>query len=139
METVEEDLLGRSLADIEEAHKAGKPFFLWHNSTRNHVWINLSDKWKNKTGYGEFADGMAELDYVTGKLLDKLDELGIADKTIVVFSTDNGRPDFSGPAGRPLRVPGFKVATNLLRWLPEIPMLLGGLVIKRCYHGYLLL
>jgi len=99
METVEDDLLARSLDDIERAHKAGKPFFLWHNSSRNHVWIHQSDKWKNKTGYGEYADGMAELDYVTGKLLDKLDELGIADNTIVMFSTDNGAEIFTWPQG----------------------------------------
>jgi arylsulfatase len=99
METIEEDLLARSLANIEKAHKEGKPFFLWHNSTRNHVWIHQTDQWKNKTGYGEFADGMAELDYVTGKLLAKLDELGIAENTIVLFSTDNGAQIFSWPQG----------------------------------------
>jgi len=99
METVEEDLLQRSLEFIEKCHAEGKPFFLWHNSTRNHVWIRLSEKWKDKSGYGIYADGMMELDYVVGKLLDKLDELGIADDTIVMFSTDNGAEVFTWPEG----------------------------------------
>mgnify|MGYP000222880612 CR=1 FL=1 len=54
------------------------------------MWIRLSDEWEGKTGHGIYADGMAELDYVVGKLLDKLDELGIAEDTIVMYSTDNG-------------------------------------------------
>ena len=111
METVEEDLLERALAFIEKSHKAGKPFFLWHNSTRNHVWIRLSDKWDNKSGYGIYADGMMELDYVVGKLLDKLDELGIADDTIVVFSTDNGAEVFSWPEGGNMPFKGEKGTT----------------------------
>jgi len=99
MLTVEEDLLQKSLDFIEKCHNEGKPFFLWHNSTRNHVWIHLSDEWEGKTGHGIYADGMAELDYVVGKLLDKLDELGIADNTIVQFSTDNGAEVFTWPEG----------------------------------------
>jgi arylsulfatase len=99
MRNIEEDLLKRSLDFIERAAKADKPFFLWHVSTRNHVWIHLNEKYKNKTGFGIFADGMKELDDVTGALLDKLDELGIADNTIVIFSTDNGAEKFTWPQG----------------------------------------
>jgi len=99
METVEEDLLARSLDFMERSVKAGKPFFLWHNSTRMHVWTRLSPKWENKSGYGLYADGMMELDYVVGKLLDKLDELGIADNTIVMFTSDNGAEIMSWPDG----------------------------------------
>lgn len=99
METVEEDLLTRSLAFIDYAHRSEKPFFLWHNSTRNHVWIRQAKKWRNKSGYGIYADGMMELDYVVGKLLDKLDDLKIADDTIVFFSTDNGAEVFTWPEG----------------------------------------
>ena len=69
METVEDDLVTRSLAFIDKSHAAKKPFFLWHNSTRNHVWIRQSDKWKDRSGYGIYADGMMELDEVVGKLL----------------------------------------------------------------------
>jgi len=99
METVEEDLLARSLDFIDRSHRDGKPFFLWHNSTRMHVWTRLSPKWENKTPYGLYADGMAELDYVVAALLKKLDDLGIADNTIVVFSSDNGAEKFTFPDG----------------------------------------
>jgi arylsulfatase len=99
METVEEDLLESSLDFIERSHESGKPFFLWHNSTRCHVWTHLSKKWKNRSGFGVFADAMAELDYVVGRLLSKLDGLGIAENTIVVFSTDNGAEAMTWPDG----------------------------------------
>jgi arylsulfatase len=99
METADTEFLDASIAFIESAHKAGKPFFVWHNSTRMHVWTHLSDKYKGKSGYGLYADGMMELDDGVGRLLDKLDELGIADNTIVIFSTDNGAEKFTWPDG----------------------------------------
>ncbi|MCJ7442091.1 MAG: arylsulfatase [Thermoanaerobaculaceae bacterium] len=99
MQTVEEELTARSLDFIERSVKAGKPFFLWHNTTRMHVWTRLSPKWENKSGYGLYADGMMELDDVVGRLLKKLDDLGIADNTIVVFTTDNGAEIMSWPDG----------------------------------------
>jgi hypothetical protein len=67
METVENDLLDRSLDFIDRAHAAEKPFLLWHNTTRMHVWTHLSGRWKDKTGLGVYADGMAELDWVVGE------------------------------------------------------------------------
>jgi arylsulfatase A-like enzyme len=99
METAEEELLARSLDFIERSAKANQPFFLWHNTTRMHVWTRLSPKWENKSGYGLFADGMMELDDVVGRLLKKLDDLGIADNTTVVFTSDNGAETFSWPDG----------------------------------------
>jgi len=99
METVEEDLLAHSLDFMDRSAKANKPFFLWHNSTRMHVWTHLSPTWENKSGFGLFADGMMELDHVVGELLKKLDGLGIADNTIVVFTSDNGAETFSWPDG----------------------------------------
>ena len=99
METVEEELLAASLDFMERSHKAGKPFFLWHNPTRMHIWTHLSDKWAGKSGYGLFADGMMELDYVVGELLKKLDDLGIADNTIVMFTSDNGTQINTWPDG----------------------------------------
>lgn len=99
METVEDDLLERSLDFIDRAHDAGSPFLLWHNTTRMHVWTHLSERWKDKTGLGPYADGMAELDWVVGELLKKLDALGIADDTVVVFTSDNGAEKFTWPDG----------------------------------------
>ena len=99
METIEQDLLARSTDFIDRAHAAGKPFFVWHNTTRMHVWTHLSEQWKGKTKLGLYADGMQELDWVVGELLKKLDDLGIADNTIVVFSTDNGAEKFTWPDG----------------------------------------
>jgi arylsulfatase A-like enzyme len=99
METVDEDLLAHSLDFIDRSTKANKPFFLWYNSTRMHVFTHLSPKWENKSGYGLFADGMMELDGEVGQLLKKLDDLGIANNTIIVFSSDNGAETFSWPDG----------------------------------------
>jgi arylsulfatase len=99
METVEENLLARSLDFIDRAHAAEKPFLLWHNTTRMHVWTRLSERWAGKTKFGLYADGLQELDWVVGELLAKLDQHGIADNTIVIFTTDNGAEKFSWPDG----------------------------------------
>ena len=99
MEDIDADLVKRSCDFIDRSVKAEKPFFLWHNSTRCHSFTHLSKQWDGKTGFGLFADAMAELDWVVGELLAKLDELGIADNTIVMFTSDNGAEIFSWPDG----------------------------------------
>ena len=99
MEVVDEELVRRSVAFMDRSAKAGKPFFLWHNSTRTHVWTHLSPKWENKSGYGLYADAMMEMDWEVGALLKTLDDLGIADNTIVIFTSDNGAETFSWPDG----------------------------------------
>jgi arylsulfatase A-like enzyme len=90
METVDEEFLGAALKFIDKAHAAKKPFFVWFNSTRMHVWTRLKPESEGVTGQGLYADGMAEHDGHVGQLLDKLDTLKIADNTIVMYSTDNG-------------------------------------------------
>jgi arylsulfatase A-like enzyme len=99
MEDIDTELVRRSNDFMDRSVKAGKPFFLWHNSTRTHVWTHLSPKWDNKSGYGLYADAMMELDWEVGELLKKLDDLGIANNTIVVFTSDNGAETFSWPDG----------------------------------------
>jgi len=90
METVEEDLLARSLDFMERSVKAGKPFFLYHNTTRMHAG-RVSRRSGEQSGYGLYADGMLELDYIVGELLKKLDDLGIAGNTIVLFTPTTAR------------------------------------------------
>jgi arylsulfatase A-like enzyme len=99
MENVDEELTRRSIDFIDRSAKDNKPFFLWHNSTRTHVWTHLSPKWENKSGFGLYADAMMELDWEVGQILDELDKLKIADNTIVVFTSDNGSETFSWPDG----------------------------------------
>ena len=99
METLEDDLLAHSIEFMQRSVKANQPFFLWHASSRMHVWTHLQEKWKNKTGFGLYADGMAELDNVVGEILKTLDALKVADNTIVVFTSDNGAELFTWPDG----------------------------------------
>jgi len=111
METVEEEFLASSLEFMERAVRDNKPFFIWHNSTRMHVWTRLSPKYENSTGYGLYADGMKELDDVVGALLQKIDDLGIANNTIVIFSTDNGAEKITWPDGGATPFRGEKGST----------------------------
>lgn len=99
MEEADEELVRRSVDFMDRSAKAGRPFFLWHNATRTHVWTHLSPKWADKSGYGLYADAMMELDAHVGTLLKKLDDLGIANNTIVIFTSDNGAQTFSWPDG----------------------------------------
>ncbi|NLR92218.1 MULTISPECIES: arylsulfatase [Flammeovirga] len=99
METIDDEVLDVSLQFMEKAHKSGKPFFIWHNATRMHVWTHLKEETEGRTGVGVYADGMVEHDDHVGKLLDKLEELGIEDNTIVMYSTDNGAETWTWPDG----------------------------------------
>ena len=90
MPTVDEEFLAGAKDFIDRQAKANKPFFCWFNSTRMHVFTHLKDSSKGKTGKGIHADGMVEHDGMVGELLKQLDDLKIADNTIVLYTTDNG-------------------------------------------------
>ena len=90
METIDDETSDAAIAFIEKQVKAGKPFFTWWNGTRMHFRTHVKDELRGISGQDEYSDGMVEHDRHVGKLLDKLDELGIADNTIVMYSTDNG-------------------------------------------------
>jgi arylsulfatase A-like enzyme len=99
METIDEEVTNASLDYLERAKKADKPFFLWWNSTRMHIFTHLKKESEGKTGLGVYPDGMVEHDGHVGQILDKLKELGLDDNTIVMYSTDNGAEKFSWPDG----------------------------------------
>ncbi len=99
METVDEEFVDSTIDFIDRAHADEKPFFVWFNSTRMHVWTRLKEESKGVTGLGVYADGLVEHDGHVGQLLAKLDELGITDDTIVVYTTDNGAEVMSWPDG----------------------------------------
>ncbi|MER9363571.1 arylsulfatase, partial [Mesorhizobium sp. M0500] len=98
-ETVDEEFLGAAMSFIDKSTKAGKPFFCWFNTTRMHIYTHLKAASQGKTGLGLEADGMAEHDGMVGQLLQQLDDLRIADNTIVLWTTDNGAEVFSWPDG----------------------------------------
>ncbi len=124
METVDEEFLGAAIEFIENAHAEGKPFFVWFSATRMHVWTRLKPESQGVTGIGLYPDGMVEHDGTVGILLDKLDELGITDNTIVMYSTDNGAETFTWPDGGITPFHGEKGTTweggfrvpSLIRW-----------------------
>ncbi|MBP9593078.1 MAG: arylsulfatase [Steroidobacteraceae bacterium] len=99
METVDGEVTAEALRFMSDAAKSGKPFFLWWNSTRMHIFTHLKAESDGKTGQGIYADGMVEHDGHVGQLLAKLKELGLDENTIVMYSTDNGAESFTWPDG----------------------------------------
>jgi arylsulfatase len=124
METIDDEFTDAALAWLDKHAKAGKPFFLYYNSTRMHVFTHLKKESQGKTGLGLYPDGMVEHDAHVGQILKKLDDLGVAKNTIVVYTTDNGAEVFTWPDGGATPFRGEK-ATNweggfrvpmLIRW-----------------------
>ena len=111
METADEEFLDATLDFMQRAAESQKPFFIWHNTTRVHVWTHLKEESQCVTGFGLYADGMKEFDDDIGTMLAKLDELGIADNTIVIVTTDNGVQSFTYPDGGTIPFRGFKGTT----------------------------
>ncbi len=107
METIDDETTQAAIAFMEKQARAGKPFFVWMNTTRMHVFTHVRPEYRGKSGMpgNEYADGMWEHDQDVGKLLKAIDDLGIANDTIVIYTTDNGPNQFSWPdaAGTPFR------------------------------------
>ena len=94
METIDEEVTDRAVEFIRDAHSADEPFFVWWNATRMHFRTRVKDESLGLSGQGLYNDAMVEHDGLVGRMLDILDELGIVEDTIVVYSTDNG-PHFN--------------------------------------------
>ena len=99
METIDEEVTVKTLDFMQRAKAANKPFFIWWNSTRMHIFTHLKKESAGKTGQGIYADGMVEHDGHVGQLLAKLKELGLDQNTIIMYSTDNGAETFTWPDG----------------------------------------
>jgi arylsulfatase A-like enzyme len=131
METIDDETTGACIDFINRQTKAGKPFFVWMNTTRMHVFTHVRESMRGQSGMpgNEYADGMIEHDGDVGKLLKALDDLGITNDTIVVYTTDNGPNQFSWPdaATTPFRSEkdsnwegAFRVPA-IVRWPGKIP------------------
>jgi len=132
MTTFDEVLVRASSDFMDKAKRGGKPFFVWHNTTRMHVWTFLSEKYKsmqnNQTNYGLEEAGMAQLDDSVGALLKHIDDIGETNNTIVIFTTDNGAEVFTWPDGgmTPFKATkgtsfegGFRVPA-IIRWPGQV-------------------
>jgi arylsulfatase A-like enzyme len=111
MPTVDEEFLGAAKDFIGRQARANRPFFCWFNSTRMHVFTHLKPASLGKTGKGIHADGMVEHDGMVGELLQQLDDLGIANNTIVLYTTDNGAEIALWPDGAMTMFHGEKGTT----------------------------
>jgi arylsulfatase A-like enzyme len=100
METADEEFLSATLEEMDRSVKGGKPFFIWHNTTRMHIWTHLQKKYADMIPEkGLYGAGMTEFDDNIGVMLKKLEDLGIANNTIVIVTTDNGAETFTWPDG----------------------------------------
>lgn len=116
MQTIDDESTARSLKFIEESARSGQPFFLWHNPTRMHIYTHLKPESRLLAApYSSeediYGSGMMEMDGHVGQLLAKLDELGLAKNTIVVFTSDNGPQSFTFPDGGTTPFRGEKSST----------------------------
>jgi len=133
METVDDEILQHALAFIDKAKREGKPFFVWLNPTRMHVFTHLSEKYENmrtpENGWTISEAGMAQLDDIVGAVMKKLDDDGLANNTIIAFSTDNGAENFTWPDGGQTPFAGGKGTAMeggfrvpcIVRWPGRVP------------------
>jgi arylsulfatase A-like enzyme len=133
METFDEVLVGSTIGFMDKAKKDGKPFFIWHNTTRMHVFTYIPPKYQammnHTTNYGLEEAGMAQMDDSVGALLQHIEDIGETDHTIVIFTTDNGAEVYTWPDGgmTPFKAGkgtayegGFRVPA-IIRWPGHVP------------------
>jgi arylsulfatase A-like enzyme len=133
MKTVDDEILDHALQFIDKAKADKKPFFVWLNPTRMHVVTHLSDMYQKmrtpENGWSESEAGMAQLDDIVGSVMKKLDDDGLADNTIVIFTTDNGTENFTWPDGGQTPFAGGKGTVLeggfrspcIVRWPGKVP------------------
>lgn len=132
METVDNAILKHTTDFMEKAQKDNKPFFVWLSPTRMHMYTHLSPKYKameGKDNYGLQEAGMAEFDDIVGSVMQKLEDMGVDDNTIVLVTTDNGTQVFTWPDGGNTPFAGTKGMVTeggfrvpaVVRWPGQIP------------------
>jgi arylsulfatase A-like enzyme len=133
METVDDEILQHTFAFIDRAKQENKPFFVWLNPTRMHVITHLSEKYENmrnaENGWSVSEAGFAQLDEIVGAVMKKLDDDGLANNTILAFTTDNGAENFTWPDGGQTPFAGGKGTAMeggfrvpcILRWPGQVP------------------
>jgi arylsulfatase len=128
-ETFDDEVLAAAGDWLNRVRRSGQPFFLWFAPSRMHQPVHVSAEWAGKSGHSRYADGLLHLDFLIGKLLKQLDDMGVAKNTIVMFTSDNGVnlahwpdagiPSFHGEKGTTwdggFRVPMF------VRWPGSVP------------------
>jgi arylsulfatase len=108
METIDEEVLAETMKYLDARQKEDKPWFVWFNTTRMHIHTHLKAESKGKTGLGTVPDGMVEHDGHIGQILKKIADMGVADNTIVIYTTDNGGEVMSSPDGAAVPFRGEK-------------------------------
>lgn len=133
METIDDEILDKTFAFMDKAKADGKPFFVWLNPTRMHVFTHLSEKYKKmmtpENGWYTEEAGMAQLDDIVGSVLQKVKDMGLDENTIVVFSTDNGAEVISWPDGgmtpfagqKGMALEGGMRVPAIIRWPGKVP------------------
>jgi arylsulfatase A-like enzyme len=133
MKTIDDEILSYTFKFMDKAKQDGKPFFIWLNPTRMHVFTHLSDKYKKmmtaENGWYTEEAGMAQLDDIVGSVLQKIKEQGIEDNTIIIFTTDNGAEVISWPDGgmtpfageKGMALEGGMRVPAIIRWPGKVP------------------
>jgi arylsulfatase len=133
MKTVDDEILDHAFKFIDKAKGDNKPFFVWLNPTRMHVITHLSDRYAKmqtpENGWYTYEAGMAQLDDIVGSVMKKLDDLGVAEETVLVFTTDNGAENFTWPDGGQTPFAGGKGTVLeggmrvpcIVRWPGKVP------------------